>query len=336
MKIETSDLAMTSVHDYVEEKHERQSFAMQLLNADGEALELDSSLSAFDKAIENDKQLNDKTALEDEWLTNKKAFSEWSIQFLITIITGYSNNSNHPLSSIFTGDDSPPDLPEVPKQVEWTVTTHSSYFESEKMSYSALGHVTTDDGRTIDIAHTLSLEREFKTEEANYFKETRAIIDPLVINYNNDSVKIDNARFSFDLDSDGLDEEINFLQSGSGYLAYDKNGDGKVNNGNELFGTQSGNGFKDLSEYDEDGNGWIDEGDEVFDDLQLWTSDDKGNKTLMSLKEANIGAIGLQHHQSQFSLTDENNLANAFLKTTGVALSEDGEVKTVQQIDLTA
>ena len=41
--------------------------------------------------------------------------------------------------------------------------------------------------------------------------------------------------------------------------ALDINEDGKINDGKELFGTASGNGFGDLAAYDQDNNGWIDE-----------------------------------------------------------------------------
>ena len=37
----------------------------------------------------------------------------------------------------------------------------------------------------------------------------------------------------------------------------------------KLFGTSSGDGFKDLAEYDEDGNGWIDENDSIFNRLKV-------------------------------------------------------------------
>lgn len=43
-------------------------------------------------------------------------------------------------------------------------------------------------------------------------------------------------RFKFDLNADGQNEDINFATNGSGYLALDRNGDGRINNGSELFG----------------------------------------------------------------------------------------------------
>ena len=77
----------------------------------------------------------------------------------------------------------------------------------------------------------------------------------------------------FDIDADGEEESISYLQGGSGYLALDKNGDGVINDGSELFGTKSGDGFADLAEYDADGNGWIDENDPIFDKLLIWAKD---------------------------------------------------------------
>ena len=61
--------------------------------------------------------------------------------------------------------------------------------------------------------------------------------------------------------SDGRKDNISFVQPGSGFLAVDKNNDGKINNGKELFGPNTGNGFDELAKYDSDGNQWIDESD---------------------------------------------------------------------------
>ena len=70
-----------------------------------------------------------------------------------------------------------------------------------------------------------------------------------------------NTNFSFDLDSDGVKEDIPMIRPGSGFLALDLNKDGIINNGNELFGPHTGDGFVELSSYDKDTNNWIDEND---------------------------------------------------------------------------
>jgi len=64
-----------------------------------------------------------------------------------------------------------------------------------------------------------------------------------------------------DLDANGVTEKISFVGSGGGFLALDKNSDGVVNDGRELFGAATGQGFKELAEYDSDNNNWINEND---------------------------------------------------------------------------
>ncbi|MBQ8547586.1 MAG: hypothetical protein IJ427_03720, partial [Lachnospiraceae bacterium] len=114
-----------------------------------------------------------------------------------------------------------------------------------------------------------------------------------------------------------------------------KNEDGTINDGSELFGTKSGDGFADLAAYDGDGNGWIDEADEVFSKLKIWTKDENGENLLLNLKEADVGAIYLGNANTQFSLNNaETNETNAIVRKTGVFLKESGTVGTVQHVDL--
>jgi hypothetical protein len=45
--------------------------------------------------------------------------------------------------------------------------------------------------------------------------------------------------------------------------------DGRVNDGRELFGPRTGDGFAELAAYDDDGNNWIDENDGIHDNLSI-------------------------------------------------------------------
>lgn len=67
----------------------------------------------------------------------------------------------------------------------------------------------------------------------------------------------------------GKDEKLSALGKGSGFLAYDINLDGTINDGTELFGTKTGNGFEKLSQFDDDKSGWIDENDEIFQKFSM-------------------------------------------------------------------
>ncbi len=220
----------------------------------------------------------------------------------------------------------------------WHRSTVESVFvhEEEHTAYSAQGMALTADGRQLGFNITVEMSREFEAKYQSYTEEEYVVTDPLVINLEADVTDVSDQKFMFDIDSDGTKDEISFVAGGSGFLALDKNGDGIINDGSELFGTKSGDGFRDLAAYDTDKNGWIDEGDEVFHDLAVWTKDEDGEDKLISLKDADVGAIYLQSNNTEFSLNDANtNEANAIIRKTGVFLKEStGEVGTVQHIDL--
>jgi hypothetical protein len=212
---------------------------------------------------------------------------------------------------------------------------HETYHEREAMSFTAGGVVRTKDGREINFLLGLIMSREFMaTRDFSFRAGDAAKIDPLVINFNGAAAELTDMKFTFDLDGDGAPDNISFVGPGAGFLALDLNGDGRINDGRELFGPNTGNGFAELAAYDIDGNNWIDEADPVFNRLLIWSKDVQGNDSLTSLREKGIGAIYLNHVSSPFSLTDHANVAQGEIKSTGVYLMENGEVGLVQELDL--
>lgn len=219
----------------------------------------------------------------------------------------------------------------------WTKKTVKSAFyeETENTAYTAQGIVKTADGREIAFDVQLEMSRAFcsKYEETTF--QSYVLTDPLVINLDTPYGTVTDQKYLFDIDSDGEKDEISFVGEGSGFLTLDKNKDGIVNDGNELFGTKSGDGFKDLAAYDEDGNGWIDENDDAFDELKVWMKDKDGKDILLNLKEADVGAIYLGNVSTEFSLNNiDTNRTNGVVKSTGVFLKESGSAGTIQHIDL--
>lgn len=217
-------------------------------------------------------------------------------------------------------------------------TSSRSYYyeEQEYTSYTTQGTVKCADGREISFNLNMEMSRSFQEYyEENYKSVQVSLCDPLVINLDGNIADLSDQTFFFDIDADGELDEINQLAAGSGYLALDKNGDGIINDGSELFGTQSGNGFADLAAYDSDGNGFIDEGDEIWDKLKIWTIDENGNQQLVSLSEKGVGAICLQSAETNYSLTDDNNNVKGVIRRTGIFLYENGAVGSVQHVDVT-
>lgn len=219
----------------------------------------------------------------------------------------------------------------------WQRVTATSgfYTEAESTTFATSGIVRTADGRDINFNMEVSMSRAFTASINSLEVESYIKTDPLMINLDTDIGSVSDQKFFFDLDADGKEDEISFAGKGSGFLALDRNGDGKINDGSELFGTKSGDGFKDLAAYDEDGNGWIDENDAIFSQLKIWTKDEDGKDKLISLKDADVGAIYLGNADTQFSLKDDDHKLNGEIKKTGIYLHESsGEVGTVNHVDL--
>ena len=218
----------------------------------------------------------------------------------------------------------------------WIKHTVTSSFlaEVENTAFSTTGIAKTADGREISFNVELEMSRSFILKNESYVQTMEKMVDPLVINLDSDVASVSDQKFFFDLDADGREEEISYLGEGSGFLALDKNGDGTINNGSELFGAKSGDGFKDLATYDEDGNGWIDEADSIFDKLRIWTKGADGTNQLIAIGKAGVGAIYLGSAETEFSLKNqENGATNAVIQKSGIFLHEDGGVGTVQHVD---
>lgn len=204
----------------------------------------------------------------------------------------------------------------------------------ESLNFSAQGSVKTSDGRNIDFSMAMSMKSTTAVSESFSFKAGDALTDPLVINFGTDTVSISDVKKEFDLNLDGKSDSFNFVGSGSGFLAIDKNGDGKINDGSELFGPTKGNGFTELKAYDSDNNGWIDENDDVFKKLLIWTKDETGKENLYSLKQKDVGALYLNTVNTQFNLNDSTYNPQGVLRESSLFLKESGGVGTLQEVDL--
>lgn len=223
-------------------------------------------------------------------------------------------------------------------QEGWGVRYDLQEFRSEReqTEVSVQGVVKTVDGKEINFNLQVQMNRSY-TEQNNISirlgDATR--IDPLVVNFNGTAAQLSDWKFNFDLNADGVKENIPFVASGSGVLVFDRSGDKQVNDGSELFGPSTGNGFAELAALDDDKNGWIDENDSAYAKLAVWQRDEAGNESLMSLADSNIGALNVGYVDSPFDLKDENNNLRGQILGTGLYLSNAGNPGTMQQLDVT-
>ena len=220
-------------------------------------------------------------------------------------------------------------------EMEWKNEFTEIFREHERTDFSSTGKIKTADGRSLDFTLELAMCRDFECERKTIDSGKLVVMrDPLVINFDGKAAELSGKRFTFDLDADGQSESIGALGVSSGYLAIDRNSDGRINDGSELFGTRSGNGFADLAAFDGDGNHWLDEADAAFTDLRIWQRDGAGQDTLSTLRDKGVGALYLGSTETPFALTDSDNRPLAQIRASGIYLREDGSAGTLQQVDL--
>ncbi len=334
MKIADSSLMMASARTYSEKTEERESLQIIVREPAQKTAGINDevSLSAEAASCKCQEMLDDVMVDSKDRLLNE-------LKALIVEILSGRRVRVMDMAEVFDGEQ--PVEAEVEAQPEEGsgvgIIYHqeSLYHEKEDVSFAASGVVKTADGREISFALDLEMSREFMEYSAvDVRMGDPALTDPLVINYGGNAAELSDTRFAFDLDMDGVDDNMPGLRGGSGYLALDLNEDGIINDGHELFGPESGDGFAELARYDEDGNNWIDENDAIFNRLRIWEIGPDGSSSLQTLKDKDVGAISLGRLQSSFDLKDGDNNLQGRILNSGLFLKEDGTPGTVQQLDL--
>jgi hypothetical protein len=215
-----------------------------------------------------------------------------------------------------------------------TLSTVTSYHVEESLMFAAQGSITSTDGRSISFELNLSMTSQ-TTVIRTMSVDAGLLLDPLVLQFDTTSPLLGESFFTFDLDGDGMAEQLARPGCGCGFLAFDRNGDGVINDGLELFGPSSGSGFAELAQLDNDANLWLDENDPLFSRLSVWRHGENGETELQSLTEAGVGAIALTHAGTTFQLRAGDGRILGQVAASGIFLTENGEVRALQELDLT-
>lgn len=137
--------------------------------------------------------------------------------------------------------------------------------------------------------------------------------DPIVVDLDGDGIELTNVENGpmFDIKGTGEIVRTAWIRGGDAFLAVDRNGNGKIDNGLELFGDQWGaqNGFEELRKLDTNSDGYISKEDRDYDRLLLWRDNGDGvssREELFTLAQMGIERISLQYKNVSI-LGDRNN-----------------------------
>jgi hypothetical protein len=157
-------------------------------------------------------------------------------------------------------------------------------------------------------------------------RSSRTTSSPLVLDLDGDGIEITQmkngtwAQIFFDHDADGVRIGTAWVKADDGLLVIDRNGNGAIDSGRELFGNNtllsSGqtatDGYAALAELDSNGNGRIEAGDVAYRNIKVWRDFNQDGisdeNELISLADAGITHIGLAKTDSSTKLEDGTRL----------------------------
>lgn len=210
-------------------------------------------------------------------------------------------------------------------------------FMGEEFAEELRQALLANDAKKID-----ELMKEIQEESGNYDRAGKAQPprDPLIIDLGESGIELRSLEHgvNFDLDNNGFAEKTAWIGTEDGFLALDRNGNGNIDNGGELFGDQvilkdgskSESGFEALAELDDNSDGIIDNNDIAFADLRVWIDANHNGKSesneLKTLNETGIVSISLEH--SEVSFVDEET-GTRIAESASVTINKNGTVSMV-------
>lgn len=160
---------------------------------------------------------------------------------------------------------------------------------------------------------------------SNFFDSAKNWVwprDPIILDLDGDGLETVGlaSNVYFDHDGDGVLTKTGWAGANDALLVWDRNGNGTIDTGAELFGdftplpdgTLAPNGFAALAALDANGDGVIDASDPAFHELKLWRDTSQDGQTgageLITLADAGIVSLNLAHTLKNQNLANGNQL----------------------------
>ena len=167
-------------------------------------------------------------------------------------------------------------------------------------------------------------------------------ISPLILDLDGDGVEADAITF-FDHAGDGWRELSRWAGADDGVLVWDRNKDGVINDGGELFGnntalkngSKAANGFAALADLDSNSDGKVDSSDAEWGSLRVMRWTDANNDGVMQESESRLvtlDSLGVKSLGTSYSNSDHVDKSGNEHRQVGSYTKTDGT--TAKMIDV--
>ncbi len=224
-----------------------------------------------------------------------------------------------------------PQQTEAPPLDNTFMLSQEYYFEAEQTTFAASGSITLSNGEQAEFNFSMAYSREYESYSEQVIK-VEELQDPLIINFSDQPMSLSSETMEFDLNMDGEVDNIATLSEGAAFIALDKNNNGIIDDGSELFGAQTGDGFAELAQYDDNQDGYINNKDKIFSQLLLWQPGT--DKEISKLSDSSVDTLALQTVNTEFTFKDANNNTLGQMRKSSVYANDDGSVGSIHQVDL--
>lgn len=248
---------------------------------------------------------------------------EFSLSVSVSVLQGFSDGAES-----LGNTDELDDFLELTKRLLGELDGVLSEFFDEISGLFSLGedaHKFLDDistayGKLQDVVTqgtsfaSLQLEFEFSFSASVTVEVQES--DPIVLDLDGDGIELTNYRDGalFDITASGRIVQTAFVTGGDAFLALDRNANGVIDDGSELFGDQRGaiNGFEELRKLDDNGDSRIDRFDAAYELLRLFRDNGNGRTEageLLTLAQAGVESISLDYLQVDQRASGNNRIA---------------------------
>ncbi|WP_160016465.1 calcium-binding protein, partial [Pseudomonas sp. 8BK] len=271
-----------------------------------------------------------------------------------TSVTSDSADSNHVGMTTQEAYDTFEYLDEVlekaPLPMPYSILNKLDFFDDFFQSLVPVVYLWKN--RTEFEERRLAYYETVKPEVNTNFQDAKVFVqrsDPLALDLDGDGIETvsANAGITFDSDGDGLKTGTGWVKGDDGFLVLDRNSNGTIDTGKELFGVDTvkvngqlaTDGFDALRDLDGNADGVFDAQDEQFANVRVWQDKNQDGiaqaNELKSLAEHNITAINLG--STATSQNSNGNLISAvgtFVRGDGSEGSVNGNQSLAANLDL--